>query len=758
MSELSIIGKPVPRLDALKKVTGQAQYVDDLLPANCLGAKIVRSPVPHALIRRINLDKARQVPGVKEIIIGADFPGPPYGILVQDEVPLAREKVRFIGEPVAAVAATSLAAAEEAAGLIKVEYEELEPIFDPLTALDNLQITIHPPGQEGRVNLAYSVVLRTGDMEKAFAEADQILENSFATQGQVHGGIELRGAVASVDAGSKLTLWTGNKNTYGLRKSLSEVLNYPATNIRVIQTCIGADLGGRGELFPLDAIVSLLALKTGRPVKLTHSRQEDLATIRVRHPAFIQLRTAFNKDGAILGRKVKLILDTGAYASHGPGVLLFQSAGIASRYNIPHVEIEGYCVYTNKLPAGAVRGYGNPQVSFALESEMDMIAEALGMDPLKLRLINGPKPNQITPAGVKITSCGFSECLQKVEEASGWKQKRGQRYRRGVGAGYVFHPDGWRAAPSDASTAFVHIQDSGKVIVITGESETGQGWETALAQIVAEELGVNLADVSVISGDTDLCPPGKGASASRVTFIGGNAGLAAARDAKEQLKKVAALALEAREDDLVVAGARVFVKGSPDRALTLAEAARASLLLRKGLPILGQGGYDPPTDRVDPKTAKGNFSPAYTFGLQVVEVEVDTETGQVQVLNVYSAHDVGRVINLLGTEGQIEGGAAMGLGYALLEKVSWKDGKVVNDNLADYKIPTALDVPTIHSLLIETVDPEGPYGAKGVGEPGTAPTAAAVANAIYDAVGVRIKELPLTAEALLRALKEKTFS
>jgi xanthine dehydrogenase molybdenum-binding subunit len=542
-----------------------------------------------------------------------------------------------------------------------------------------------------------------------------------------------------------------------LRDHLADVLGMPEGMVRVKKTTMGSGFGSRMEMHPVDPICALLARKTGRPVKIVYSREEEFSATRFRHPMTIDLKLGAKRNGELVAARMEAVQDCGAYCSQAPGVISVAGTNALSMYNIPNVSYSGKIVYTNNPYGGSFRGYGNSQTTFAVESLMETLAEQLGVDPVALRRMNSRKEGQGTPLGHVITSCGFIQCLDEAAARIGWDEKRGKKGNRGVGLAGLFHVGGGARVhnDNDGCGAFVKVEDNGNVTLITGAQEIGQGANTVLAQIVAEVLGVPLKDVRIENSDTDIMPWDLGCHASRTTFVGGNAARLAAQDAREQLFDIAAQLLEASPRDLIAREGKIWVVGSEDRFITVSQAAKAHHYRSQGSVVLGKGFYDPPTQMPDPVTGKGNKSAAYAFGVQAAEVEVDMATGEVKLLKLVSALDVGRAINPLSAHGQAEGCLAQGVGYALTEDLVFDQGKIVNPSFADYKIPAAPDMPLVESVLVETIDPQGPFGAKGMGESGLVPTAPAIANAVYDATGVKIKELPITPENLLRAIKEK---
>jgi CO/xanthine dehydrogenase Mo-binding subunit len=773
----SVIGRRVPKLDALDKATGRAEYGHDLNLPGMLTGKIHYAGIPHARIVSVDVTRARRLRGVKAVITGLDNPRHKFGY-GGDNTPLKRDKVRTRRDEVAAVAAVDEDIAEEALGLIRVEYEELPAIYDPTAALAAGAPLVH---EDRTSNLFTRYNYSHGDAERAFDFADVCVEGEFRLPYVIHGALETSFCLASFDLQGHLTIWSTTQIPFLLQRDLAAALGLPGRDIRVIQPAIGGAFGRGLDVYPFEPITVMLAKATGKPVRIAFTREEEFNASAARQPVSVQIRSAAKRDGTLWARDARLLLDAGAYVSWGAVTPLVMMETVASLYRVPHARFTADVVYTNNPPTGAMRGYGNPQSTFFVEVQMDQLAEKLGMDPVEFRLRNANHPNEETPQGLKITSCGLRECLMEAAERIGWEprghEETGTRRNGDTGTGdrqaTVCHGvgiaatlnvgGGARIYRSDGCGATVKVDDFGRVTLVTGSTEIGQGSETALAQIVAEALGVWVEDVSVVNSDTAVKPWDVGTHASRTTFIAGNAAWRAAEDAKRQILEAAASMLEAAPADLEIRDRVVRNKtvapatpGEDDRkALPIEKVVRAMHYREGGQVVLGSGWYDPPTKLVDKDTYKGNISAAYSFGAQAAEVEVDIETGKVRVLRIVAAHDVGRAINPMYVEGQIEGGIQMGVGYALTEELQVHEGRVLNPSFLDYRLPTAPDMPKIETVIVETADPEGPFGAKGVGEMGGTPTAAAIANAIYDAVGVRIMHLPITGERMLRALRDK---
>ncbi len=756
MSAYSAIGKSIPGVDSAQKARGEASYISDVRLSGMLHGKILRSPFPHAKILNIDVSAAKKLPGVKAVITAADTPCIHFCInpAWANKMPLQEDKVRFIGDEVAAVAALSEEAAQDALELIRVDYEELPALFDIDEALAPGASLIHK--EEG--NISFSFAREFGDVDKAFGEAHLVVEDEFETQPAAHFCMEPRGCVASWD-GSKLTVWSTTQTPHPMRYELAQTLEVPVNRIKIIDKFVGGGFGSRMGIDSIDIVSSILAMKTGRPVRIVNTREEELETSRCRYPMKIKLKTGCRKDGRLIAREGFVQTDNGAYNGHGIAITGNACAKMVQLYSIPNVRYEGRVVYTNKLWGGAFRGYGGPQAHFAMESQMDMIAEGLGMDPLELRLINANKTGQTSAAGNVFVSCGLGECIEKAAAEVGYQKRDELPANRGVGFSSMIHGGGgvkyFYGQNTNYSDALIKLNNGGKADLLIGSTDHGQGAYTILAQIAAEELGIEAKEINVVSGDTDATPPCLGLWGSRQTFVAGNAVRNAAADAKSALLEAVADRLEASPEELEIKDGSVSVKEHPENRITFEDAVRYSYEI-KGRPLAGRGYYDDPNSQPpDPNTGYGNTCPTYTFACHAVEVEVNPETGEVRVLKLAAAHDVGRAINPLMVEGQIEGGAAQGLGFGLMEELVWDYGRVITGSAIDYKIPSSQDVPDIVPIIVESIDPYGPFGAKGVGEPGLVPTAPAIANAVYNAVGVRIKSRPITPEKVLAALKSK---
>lgn len=756
MGKFSVVGKTNIRIDGAAKVSGVAEYVADIKMRGLLCGKILRSPYPHARILNIDTSKAERLKGVRAVATIEDTPKKNYGAYrsgVEDELIFAQDKVRFAGDEVAAVAAVDEEVAREALDLIKVDYELLPAVFDPEEALKPDAPRIHDVEQ----NIASSSVVTRGDVEAGFREADLVLEDRFETGIQIHGYLEPVSCIASFDSSGRLTLWAPLQNPSWSRFVFAQALDMPPENIRVVQTLIGGAYGGKYE-HKQYLIGAVLARKSGFPVRMVNTRQEEFCASMPRVPMIIWMKLGMKKNGILTTKHAKIIADNGAYTKFAAGVLNLGTYRVDGLYRLKNIKNENLLVYTNKIPTSAFRGFGNPQATFAIESLLDSMAAKLGLDPLDVRLKNAAQKGDVTAHGFKFVSCGFKECLEKVASRIGWKERKNAgRGLRGLGISGTTHVCGNRAffPLFDGSSAWVRVGEQGDVKVFTGEVEVGQGMLTAFAIIAAEELGIGLQRLSVEPVDTDISPFGLGTWGDRATVIGGNAVKLAAADARRQLHETAAEMLEVSVDDIDARDGKIYVKGSPDKFLSFKEVASACVFRHGGAPVLGKGTYIPDSEVFD-ETRYGNVSPTYAFGAQSAEVEVDPETGEVKILRLVAAQDAGTVLYPVGAEGQIEGAVLQGMGYALMEEVKWDSGLILNPNFSGYGTPTVMEVPLeVETVLVESIDPAGPYGAKGIAEPAMAPTAPAIANAIYDAAGIRIKSLPITREKILEALMQK---
>ncbi|MFC1938119.1 xanthine dehydrogenase family protein molybdopterin-binding subunit [Chloroflexota bacterium] len=766
MKEFSCIGKSIERVDAPSKVTGEARFFGDVkLPAMLIG-RILTSPYAHAKIISIDTSKAERLPGVRAVVTSKDMPEIPldfhqvHATKHTANVALASDRVRFIGEEVAAVAADSEDIAEQSLKLIRVKYEVLNAVFDPEEAMKPGAPILY---DETANNIGLCITREYGDVEKGFAEADYIFEDEFKTQPQHHAALETQGCVCSWGSKENLTIWTGSQTPHLFQWMLGEVLSIPIAKTRVISPYVGGGFGSLGHVvFPYHVICAVLAKKTGKPVKIEFSRDEQFLNANASAPFVIRLKTGVKKDGKLTARQIRIIEDSGAHPYSAPGQLgVSTNTTFAHLHKVPNIMYEGYVVYTNNpITPSAYRGFGNPQVTFAIESQMDIIAEKLGMDPKELQLKNLFEQGETSMLGWKFSSYGLPECIKKAAEALDWSRRREERVpNRGIGMACGIHVTGWRGVHGSIETSSVVMiaKEDGSFNLYTDFSELGTGVWTVAQAVAAEVLGACLEDIQVVAADTAFTPFDLGSYASRGTYSLGNAVKLAATDMRNQLFEVAATMLKAGIENLEAKDGAIYLRETPEKKVSIAEVTDYAHFELGKVPM-SKGIWNMPASLFDRTTGRwpspGPMT-SYPFACQVVEVEVDTETGKVKVLSVASAHDLGFPINLAGVEGQIEGGVVMGLGYALTENLRSEEGRVLVGNFSDYFIRGALDLPEIKSIVVTSNDPYGPFGAKGVGETVMIPTSAAIANAVYNAVGVRIKELPLTPDKILKALKEK---
>jgi CO/xanthine dehydrogenase Mo-binding subunit len=744
MTEYAVVGKRVTRIDADVRVTGKAIFGDDVQLPGLLHGKVLRSPHAHARIRRLDASKAERLPGVRAVVTAEDAPETPFGGVIKDRWIFARDKVRYMGEPIAAVAATAPHIAEEALRLIEVEYEPLPAVIDPRLAAESHAALVHegwegyraPPNLVRKGNVVNYAELKVGDVARGFQEADHSFEGRYEVAMAHQGYIEPHVAVAKVDPDGKITVWTTTQGQFTIRNYLAEALQTSHSKIRLIGTEIGGGFGGKNTLV-LEPPAVLLARKTGKPVKLIMDREEDFLSTTPRRPCVIEIKTGVKRDGTLVARHAKFWFGTGAYATAGFDFAANVGNRMSGPYRIPHLFVQGHVVYTNQPPCAAFRAPGSPQIVFAYEQHMDEMAHALGFDPIEFRKKNALKRGDPTTIGPTQEAADLGAMLERAAEESGWRT-RPRGHNRGLGIGCAF----WTSGGMPGSNA-VKLNEDGSVSVMTGSVDV-TGTHTTLAQIVAEEMGLGVGRVQVATGDTDSAPVAPISAGSNIARSMGYTVKKATEALKQQLLETAADALEANVNDLEMKEGRVYVKGSPERGLTMRELYTRSATQKGGPPVAS--------------FSSKNLPPSVNYTIQVAEVEVDPETGEVKVLDLTAVQDVGFALNPLSVEGQIQGGAIQGLGYALSEEMKFdRDGRLMNPRLLDYKLPSILDVPKVKPVLIEEPITAGPtpYGAKGVGEPPIVPTAAAVANAIYDAVGVRVYSLPLTAEKVLKALKEQ---
>jgi len=762
---LRVIGVPRRRVDARAKVTGQTRFADDIALPRMLHCKLLRSPHPHARIVRVDASRALARPGVHLVLTGRDLPVA-YGILPvsQDETALCVDRVRFVGDPVAAVIAREEAIAFEALELVDVEYEPLATIGDPQESLATPEPRIHDYGDDGNVHKR--VALAFGDVDAGFAEADEIFEDTFFYQGNTHLPIEQHASVATVDPDGKLCIWSSTQTPHYLHRALAKALEMPAAHIRVIATPNGGGFGGKSDPFNHEIVVAKAALRLGRPVKICLTREEVFYCHRGRHPVLMSFKTGVKRDGSITAMKLRTLIDGGAYGSYGVASTFYTGALQTVTYHVPRYEFEGCRVFTNKPPCGPKRGHGTPQPRFGQEVQLDKIAERLAIDPAELRLRIAEKPNAVTANYLRIGTIGLAECVRRAVARSGWKEKfRRLPEGRGVGIACSSYLSGaglpiyWNAMPH--SGVQLQLDRGGGVTAFCGATEIGQGSDDVLVACIAEVLGIDPFDIRAVTGDTDLTPVDLGSYSSRVTLMMGNAAIQAAERAREFLASAAAPHLEVPKSRLVFADRRVFDSEDPERGITFREAVCLAEALFGTIGTVGS--YTPPASPARFKGGGVGPSPAYSYSAAVVEVDVDPSTGWITVPRVWIAHDIGRSLNPALVRGQVEGSVYMALGEALMEEQTFRrlPAKLSNalvhkfPSMLEYKSPTALDMPEVFTDIIEDPDPRGPFGAKEVGQGPLLPVMPAVANAVYDAVGVRIDEVPITPEKIVKALEEK---
>jgi CO/xanthine dehydrogenase Mo-binding subunit len=749
-----VIGKATPKKDGPEKVTGRTRFLHDLELPRLAHGKILRARLPHARIVKIESARARRLPGVIAVLAGDDVVQHPFGY-AKDQLALKRGKVRSVRDEVAAVAAESPEIAEEALGLIDVEWEELPAVFDPREALVEGAPLVHEELGTNATSLRYQFA--HGDIAGAFAAAAAVVEGEYRLNYVTPACLETMVAIAEWDAGGRLTMWSTTQVPFLYQRDLAAALGIGGDLVRVHQPPVGGNFGRGLDLYPIDVIAALLARAARRPVKIEFERVEEFVACPTREPCVIRLRTAAAADGRLLARDAHVTIDNGAYVSWGSTTPYVMLSTVAGLYRCPSVRFDTTIAYTNNPSSGSMRGYGNLESTFAVESQMDELADRLGLDRLELRRRNVVKSGDVHPQGFAITSCAMAECLEAAAEAIGEDPPPPPPpgWSRGVGYAGLFHVGGGaRIYRSDGCGAIVKLDDFGRVSLITGATEIGQGSETVLAMIVAETLGVPLDRVDVVNSDTAVKPWDVGAHASRTTFIAGNAARLAAEKIRAQLLAMAAESLDEPAERLTIAEGWIFVSGDPQRRVPYDRVVRAGHYRPAGQTLVAEAFYDPPTEMLD-KDLRGNVSAAYGFAAQAVLLDIEEATGRIVVRRVASAHDVGRALNPLAAEGQVHGGIHMGLGYALSERLVVEEGQVLTQSFMDYALLRAADMPAIAVRLIESAEAEGPFGAKGLGESGVIAVSAAVANAIHDAIGLRFHELPITPERVHRALGER---
>jgi len=763
----NVIGKRTPLVDARPKSTGTATYADDIQLPGMLVCKILRSTRAHARIVRVDTSKAEKLAGVRAVVLGSEFPAH-FGVLPlsKDESALAVDKVLFIGHEVAAVAADDEEIATDALRLIEVEYEDLPAFLE-------MDDSLAPCAPEHKIhaytktsdNVHRSVDHVFGDAPVAIAGSAATASAHFKMAGVHHAFTEPHCTVAHYDANGRLTVWSSQQVPHYLHRALAEVTKLPMHRVRVVKPAVGGGFGGKSDPFPHEMVCAVLAMKSGRPVKILLDREEVYFVGRGRHPTKTKLAIGADANGKLTGMDLEAHIDGGAFGSFGVISAYYNGVLSQAPYWFPTFRYKGRRLYTNKPPSGAMRGHGAVNTRFALEVLIDEVAEKLGMDPVELRRRNLVPANTTTINGFRITSNGIAECIARSTERAGWKDKFGKLpYGRGIGIGCGFYISGsalpihWTKLPQ--STVHLKLDMDGGITLHTGASEIGQGSDTMAAQMVAEVLGVSMARIRVVAVDTDLSPVDLGSYSSRVTFMNGNAAIDAAMKFREVLGGAAERILARQtkygvpREYLDFSGERIFARTNPELSVSFDEALEEALANEGAL--VAKGTYQsPPLEVATHKGAAAGLSPTYSFSAFVTEVEVDPETGFVRVCKVWAAHDCGRALNPIAVEGQIEGSIHMGLGQALMEELRWHDGQLLNPNLLDYRVLPPQQTPEIEVIVVETNDPEGPFGGKEVGEGPLAPIIPSVANAIWDAVGVRMHELPMTPDKILDALDAK---
>jgi len=754
--DFRVVGRPLPKVDGLAKATGALAYADDIVLPGMLHAKTLRSPHAHARIKSIDASRALALPGVHAVITGESMPIK-FGVIpwTQDENALAVDKVRFIGDPVAAVAAIDEDTANDALKLIDVEYELLHAFYDPQESLRRAEPAIHEGNKGG--NVSKHVHLAFGDVDQEIGRADVVVDDAYSFHGTTHAPIEPHCAIGHYGAEGVLTVWSSTQITHYVHRALARVLELPPQKIRVIQPALGGAFGGKSDPFSLEFCVAKLAMITRRPVKMLYTREEVFYCHRGRHPMQMRYRTGATKDGRVLGVDAKILIDGGSYSSFGLVTTYYAGQLLTGPYAFPSYRFDSTRVFTNKPPCGPKRGHGSVQPRFAFEVQLDQVAEKLALDPIEIRRRNFVGENVTTVNGQRITSNGFLECLDEVERASGWRERRGKLgFGRGLGVAGSMYISGtnYPVYPNEMPQAGVQLKvdRSGLVTVFTGGNDIGQGSNSVCAYVVAEELGMDVGDVRVVAADTDLCPVDLGAYSSRVTFMVGNATIDAARKLRRQVVDAVAEAWKVEPRRVRLIASQCIDLEDTGRAIPIREAFH---IAEARFDTLGStGSYNTPKLGGDYRGGTIGAAPAYSFTAHVAEVDVDVETGRITCSNVWIAHDCGRALNPMLVAGQMEGSAYMGLAEALIENHEVnRFGLHSGPNLLDYKLPTSVDTPELRALIVESIDPEGPYGAKEAGEGPLHPILPAISNAVHDAVGIRLKHLPFTPGVVLKALR-----
>jgi len=755
MADYAYIGKKMPRVDTRAKVTGQARFTADLDLPRMLVGKILRSPHPHARILNIDVAAAERLPGVKAVVVGAETLGRKWGVFryTLDQQMLTTDKVRYIGEDVAAVAAVDEETALAALDLIQVDYEVLEPVFDPMEAMNPGAPQLHDDFPN---NINIHVPIEVGDVEAGFKKAHYVREDTYTAPEDSYFQAEPYTVVARWDLDGNLEMWMPNAGPHMKSKPLSNLLGIPLNKVRVRKIAIGGAFGGRSEISPADFICALLAKKAQRPVKIAFTREENTIATRQGHALITTIKTGVDKDGQVLARDITCYMDGGAYSSTGPIATSVPFLCMEQAYRMENVRYNGYRIYTNKPIRGMIRMHGRG-FACGVDTQLDLIAEHLGLDPVQIRLVNARQPGEYTNTGSLVASCAMQETIAKAAEKARWAEKWGKLPPfHGIGIGTNSVQTGFPMGIRGGSQAIIKFNEDGGATVISGVVDNGQGNDNMLVQIAAEELGIRPEDIQLVTADTEVTPSDPGSYSQVSTFIGGHAVKLAARDVMKKILLTAAEMLDTNADDLVAKDRMISVKGDPEKSIHIKKAIRMGLV--KGRAPSGEGAYWP---KVDPKrewvqNPHGQMCGAFSFGTTICEVAVDPETGQVTVLEVTAAQDVGYALNPLVLEGQFEGSVAMGgQGGMLTEEHLWKDGLVLNPTALDYRLPLAADMSKINSIIVESVDPDGPYGAKEAGMSIAMSAAQAYSAAICDAIGVYFNDYPITPDKILRAIREK---
>ena len=763
MAEYSLIGKPIPRVDALAKVTGKAKYAADYSLPDMLWCKLLRSPYPHARILNIDTSRAERLSGVKAIVTGKDFGGWTWGWMAgtRDEPPLAVDKVRYMAEAVAGVAAIDEDTAEEACSLIKVDYEELPGVFDPEEAMQEGAPKVHDYVQN---NMSVEYHWNFGDVEKAFAESDIVREDKFRTSRATHGYLEPPAILAFYDPTGYITVWAAKQSPYFLYRHLAACFKLPLSRVRVIQPFIGGGFGGtKNDSLAGDFCTVLLSKLTERPVKYVESMEEELTTSRRRHSMIVYSKMGAKRDGTLTAIQHRVIADGGGYTAISPLTMYLAGFATPLPYKLPNFKYDAYRVFTNNPIGAAMRGHGITHSRFAAEIQMEMIAEELGIDPVEIRMrnaIDNPKPGTIYETINKVTlkTCGIKECIEKIARDPIWRDRDKMPRKEGniswgVGLSGTSYLGGARQLGHQSCAAVIRICEDGTVNLITGATDCGQGSDTVLCIIAAEELGIKLEDIEIKRVDSAYTPVDPGSYGSRVTILAGQATQKAAREAKKQLLEAAAKTWQVKPEEVEIREGQVFVKSDRQKSMPFSRLARIACYSGTGAVILGTGYSSYGIEPLDLTTGIGNGGTSYSFTSQSARVGIDMETGKITITDFVIASDCGRLLSPITAEGQIEGGAVQGLGQTVYEDFIMDKGKTLNPTFLDYKMPMSMDVPRVKLIDVETNDPDGPFGAKEASEGSIVSTPPAVISAIHDATGVWFKELPVTPEKVIQALK-----